>query len=56
VGFIVTNLETDSRAVVRFYNKRRTAKQWIREGKQAMKMARLRSSRNKRDGSATRFA
>jgi len=34
VGFIVTNLETDSRAVVRFYNKRGTAKQWIREGKQ----------------------
>ncbi len=25
VGFIVTNLETDSRAVVRFYNKRGTA-------------------------------
>jgi hypothetical protein len=33
VGFIVTNLETDSRAVVRFYNKRRTAEQWIKEGK-----------------------
>jgi len=31
VGFIVTNLETDSRAVVRFYNKRGTAEQWIRE-------------------------
>ena len=29
VGFIVTNLETDSRAVVRFYNKRGTAEQWI---------------------------
>jgi hypothetical protein len=27
VGFIVTNLETDSRAVVRFYNKRGTAEQ-----------------------------
>jgi hypothetical protein len=25
VGFIVTNLETDSRAVVRFYNKRGTS-------------------------------
>ncbi|MBM3790260.1 MAG: IS1380 family transposase, partial [Acidobacteria bacterium] len=33
VGFIVTNLETDSRAVVRFYNKRGTAEQWIKEGK-----------------------
>ena len=41
VGFIVTNLETDSRAVVRFYNKRGTAGQWIKEGKQAVKMTRL---------------
>ena len=39
--FIVTNLETDSRAVVRFYNKRGTAEQWIKEGKQAVKMTRL---------------
>jgi Transposase DDE domain group 1 len=35
IGFIVTNLETPSRAVVRFYNKRGTAEQWIKEGKQA---------------------
>jgi len=41
VGFIVTNLETDSRAVVRFYNKRGTAEQWIKEGKQAVKTTRL---------------
>jgi hypothetical protein len=41
VGFIVTNLETDSRAVVRLYNKRGTAEQWIKEGKQAVKMTRL---------------
>ena len=41
VGFIVTNLETDSRAVVRFYNKRGIAEQWIKEGKQAVKMTRL---------------
>jgi hypothetical protein len=41
VGFIVTNLETDSRAVVRFCNKRGTAEQWIKEGKQAVKMTRL---------------
>jgi hypothetical protein len=33
LGFIVTNLETPSRAVVRFYNKRGTAEQWIKEGK-----------------------
>ena len=41
VGFIVTTLATDSRTVVRFYNKRGTAEQWIREGKQAVKMTRL---------------
>jgi Transposase DDE domain group 1 len=41
VGFIVTNLDTPSRAVVRFYNKRGTAEQWIKEGKQAVKMTRL---------------
>ncbi len=41
VGFIVTDFETDSRAVVRFYNKRGTAEQWIKEGKQAVKMTRL---------------
>ncbi len=41
VGFIVANLETDSRAVVRFYNRRGTAEQWIKEGKQAVKMTRL---------------
>jgi len=41
VGFIVTNLETDSRGVVRFYDKRGTAEQWIKEGKQAVKMTRL---------------
>ncbi len=41
VGFIVTNLRTSRRAVVRFYNKRGTAEQWIKEGKQAVKMTRL---------------
>ncbi len=41
VGFIVTTLETDSRAVVRFYNKRGTAEQWIKEGKQAVRLTRL---------------
>jgi hypothetical protein len=41
VGFIVTNLALDNRAVVRFYNKRGTAEQWIKEGKQAVAMTRL---------------
>jgi hypothetical protein len=40
VGFIVTNLTLRSLAVVRFYNKRGTAEQWIKEGKHAMKMTR----------------
>jgi hypothetical protein len=33
VAFVVTNLETDSRAVVRLYNKPGTAEQWIKGGK-----------------------
>jgi hypothetical protein len=41
LGFIVTNLEMSSRAVVRFRNKRGTAEQWIKEGQQAVKMTRL---------------
>jgi hypothetical protein len=41
MGFIVTNLTLPSRAVVRFYNKRGTAEQWIKEGKQAVKITRL---------------
>ncbi len=41
VGFIVTTLETDSRAVVQFYNKRGTAEQWIKAGKEAVKLTRL---------------
>jgi hypothetical protein len=41
VGFIVTNLSLPSRAVVRFYSKRGTAEQWIKEGKQATRWTRL---------------
>jgi len=35
--FILTNLETLSRAVVRFYNKRGTAEQWIKGGEAGRK-------------------
>jgi Transposase DDE domain group 1 len=35
VGFIVTSLSLPSRAVIRFYNRRGTAEQRIKEGKQA---------------------
>jgi hypothetical protein len=41
VGFIFTNLGMPNWAVVRFYNKRGTAEQWIKERKQAVKMTRL---------------
>jgi hypothetical protein len=37
---MVTNLETPSRVVLRFYNKRGAAMRWIKEGKQAVKIAR----------------
>ncbi len=41
VGFIVTNTQLRNRAVIRFYNKRGQAEQWIKEGKLAVKMTRL---------------
>jgi len=36
VGFIVTNLNKHSKNVVKFYNGRGTAEQWIKEGKNAV--------------------
>jgi len=41
VGFIVTNLRWKSKNVVSFYNKRGTAEQWIKEGKNAVKWTKL---------------
>ena len=41
VGFIVTNLSRSAERVVRFYNGRGTAVQWIKEGKNAVKWTRL---------------
>jgi hypothetical protein len=41
VGFIVTNLRSRPKGVVKFYNKRGTAEQWIREGKYAINWTRL---------------
>ena len=41
VGFLVTNMTLPSRSLVRFYNKRGTAEQWIKEGKQATCWTRL---------------
>jgi hypothetical protein len=41
VGFIVTNLRRDAESVVRFYNGRGVAEQWIKEGKNALKWTKL---------------
>ena len=41
IGFIVTNLRWKSSNVVKFYNKRGTAEQWIKEGKYALNLTRL---------------
>jgi hypothetical protein len=41
VSFIVTTLTGTNRAVVRFYNQRGTAEQWIKEGKAATHWTRL---------------
>jgi len=41
VGFIVTSLKWRSKRVVKFYNKRGTAEQWIKEGKHAIRWTRL---------------
>jgi hypothetical protein len=41
LGFVVTNLKRAPKAVVRFYNQRGTAEQWIKEGKNAVRWTRL---------------
>jgi hypothetical protein len=51
VGFLVTNLKWRAKKVVRFYNRRGTAEQWIKEGKSAGKGTRL-SCRRFQDNAA----
>jgi hypothetical protein len=51
VGFVVTNLKWHSKKVVRFYNRRGTAEQWIKEGKNAVKWPKL-SCRRFKDNAA----
>jgi hypothetical protein len=41
VGFVVTNVRRSAARVVRFYNQRGTAEQWIKEGKNAVNWTRL---------------
>ena len=48
VGFLVTNMNERSKNVVKFYNGRGTAEQWIKEGKHAVKWTKL-SCRTFRD-------
>ncbi len=40
-GFVVTNMRAWAGNVIRFYNQRGTAEQWIKEGKYALKWTRL---------------
>jgi hypothetical protein len=54
VGFIGTNLTWRSKKVVRFYNRRGTAEQWIKEGKSAVKWTKLSCQRFK-DNAARLF-
>jgi len=51
VGFIVTNLKWQTKRVVRFYNHRGTAEQWIKEGKNAVQWTKL-SCRRFKDNQA----
>lgn len=51
VGFLVTNLSWRSKNVVKFYNGRGTAEQWIKEGKNAVKWTKL-SCRTFKDNQA----
>tara|TARA_B100001971_G_scaffold127444_1_gene117428 strand:+ start:111 stop:1271 length:1161 start_codon:yes stop_codon:yes gene_type:complete len=41
LGFVVTNLTWSPQKVVKFYNRRGTAEQWIKEGKHALNWTRL---------------
>ena len=50
-GFLVTNPSWQSKNVVKFYNGRGTAEQWIKEGKHAVKWTKL-SCRTFRDNQA----
>jgi hypothetical protein len=53
VGFLVTNLTWRAKKVIRFYNRRGTAGQWIKEGKNAVKWTKLSCRRFK--GNAVRL-
>ena len=41
IGYIVTNLKWHNKKVIKFYNKRGTCEQWIKEGKYALNWTRL---------------
>lgn len=41
IGYIVTSLQGNKKSVVKFYNRRGTCEQWIKEGKYALNWTRL---------------
>ena len=41
VNYVITNLNWSAKKVVKFYNKRGTAEQWIKEGKNAVRWTKL---------------
>jgi hypothetical protein len=47
VGFIITNLKWRNKKVVKFYNKRGTCEQWIKEGKNTLTWTKLSCKRFK---------
>ncbi len=47
VGFIITNLKWKNKKVVKFYNKRGTCEQWIKEGKNTLTWTKLSCKRFK---------
>ena len=53
VAFIVTNLSYPTIGIVRFYNGRGTAEQWIKEGKYALNWTRLSCHKSMADSGQT---
>ena len=55
VGFIITNLKWKNKKVVKFYNKRGTCEQWIKEGKNTLTWTKLSCKRFKENEARLRL-
>ena len=55
VGFIITNLKWRNKKVVKFYNKRGTCEQWIKEGKNTLTWTKLSCKRFKENEARLRL-